>query len=211
MTKSRARRKSAGAGRKSRPPRKSKGEQRGAEKRSPDRSAISARGVHLSIQQAAEEFGHDRKTVAKRIRELQIQPDGKRQGYDVFRLKDLLAIERATEAGKIDPDKLGPFERNAFYKSETERIELGKQVGSLLEREDVEQEWSRVLRITAQDLEILVDEIERDVGAPGPVIEAIEHKLDAMRERMYQRIVTNEESPPDAEGVVDAAAIPAGQ
>lgn len=203
---------SAGARRKSHRSLENKGKAHAQKKPNADRSATSASGVHLSIQQAAEEFGHDRKTIAKRIRELAIQPDGKRLGYDVYRLKDLLAIERATEAGKIDPDKLGPFERNAFYKSETERIELGKQVGSLLQREDVEQEWSRVMRLTAQELEIVVDEIERDVGAPGPVMEALERKLDVMREHLYQRIVTNEEQPPESPGgPADAAAIPASQ
>lgn len=212
MKKRRARQDSAGARRKSRRAGKRKVAAPAAEKRSADRSAISTRGVHLSIQQAAEEFGHDRKTIAKRIRELGIQPDGKRQGYDVFRLRALLAIERATESGKIDPDKLGPFERNAFYKSETERIELGERIGSLLRREDVEQEWARVLRLAAQDLEVVVDEIERDVGAPGPVIEKLEQKLDEMRERLFQRIVTDEgrdPEPPDK--APDAAAVPASK
>ncbi len=212
MKKPRARRDSAGAKRKTRRARENKRPAHAGEKRTADRGAISARGVHLSIQQAAEEFGHDRKTIAKRIRELGIQADGKRQGYDVFRLRDLLAIERATEAGKIDPDKLGPFERNAYYKSETERIELGKQIGSLVQREDMEREVSRVLALTAQELEIVVDEIERDVGAPGPVMEALERKLDGMRERLYQRIVTNQDLAADAAAPAgDGTPVPSGQ
>ena len=59
-------------------------------------SAGDSGTVLLSISQAATEFGRDRATVAKRIAELGLQPTGKRRGYPVFRVRDLIEIERTT-------------------------------------------------------------------------------------------------------------------
>jgi predicted metal-dependent phosphoesterase TrpH len=168
--------------------------------------------VHLSISQAAEEFGRHRQTVAKRIRELGIQASGERQGYPVYRLRDLLAIERTHEDGAQNPDKLNPFERQAHFKAESERLKVDLERGELLRREDVEQEWARVVSAIALELDTVVDEIERDVGASPLVCEKIEEKLDVIRERMYQRIHAEpvdgdqaDEDEPDA-GPVPAAA-----
>lgn len=157
--------------------------------------------VFLSISQAAEEFGHHRQTIAKRVRELSIQSAGERQGYPIYRLRDLLEIERKSEPGVVDPDKLTPFERQAHFKAESERLKVDQERGGLLRREDVEEEWARVLRAIALELDTVVDEIERDVGAPALVLEKIEQKLDVIRERMYQRVT----APDQAEGGGDAA------
>src|SRR5690606_5835851 len=104
----------------------------------------AARGVLLSINQAATEFGHDRRTVTKRIAELSIAPVDKRNGAPVYRLRDLLEMERRSPDGAHDPDKMSPFERQAHFKAETERLKVDLERRELLRREDVETEWARV-------------------------------------------------------------------
>jgi hypothetical protein len=146
-------------------------------------------GVHLSINQAAQEFGHDRATIAKRVRELGLSPAGERQGHPVFRLRDLLTMERHGPDGDADPDKMSPFERQAHYKAESEKQRVNLARGQLMQREAAEVEWSRVLRVIALELDTVVDEIERDVGASQSVLEKIEAKLDVVRERMYESII----------------------
>lgn len=146
-------------------------------------------GVLLSINQAADEFGHDRRTVTKRIAELQIQPVDKRNGHPVYRLKDLLAMERTTPDGEQDPNKMSPFERQAHFKAEAERLKVDLQRGALLKREDVETEWSRVLKVISLDLSTIVDVLERDLGLDPLVLERIEQRIDQIRRQMHDSIV----------------------
>lgn len=148
-----------------------------------------ATGVLLSINQAADEFGHDRRTITKRIAELQIQPADTRKGHPVYRLRDLLAMERTTPEGAPDPDKMSPFERQAHYKAEAERLKVDLQRGVLLKREDVEREWSRVLKIISLELSTMVDALERDLGLDPLVLERIEERIDQIRRQMHGAIV----------------------
>ena len=53
--------------------------------------------VLLSVSEAAREFGYHRQTIAKRIAELGIRPSGTRNGHPVYRVRDLLRIERTRE------------------------------------------------------------------------------------------------------------------
>lgn len=163
-------------------------------------------GVLLSVNQAAAEFGNDRRTITKRIADLGIRPADERGGFAVYRLRDLLELERRNGRGETDPEKLPPYERLSFYKAESERLRVNLERGQLLRRDQVEQEWSRVLKLLAQQLDTLVDEIERDAGASKTVLELIDRKIDEMRERAYLGIVTHYEEvqppevPPDGDG-----------
>lgn len=147
-------------------------------------------GVCLSVSQWAAESGHDRHTVSKRITDLQIQPAGTRTGYPVYRLKDLLELERKTDGGKLDPDKMSPFERQAHYKAEEARLKVDRERGELLQREDVARENARVLKAIVQELDTIVDRIERDVGASPAILDKIEEVIDAIREAIYIAIIT---------------------
>lgn len=146
-------------------------------------------GVCLSMSELATEFGRDPDTIKKRIAELDIRPSGKRNGYPVYRLRDVMRIERLDENGKLDPDKMRPAERSSFYRSENDRLQFERDCGLLYLRHEIETEIAAVFRIITQELDTLIDELERDVQ-PSPVVLArIEDKLLALRERMYQAIV----------------------
>jgi hypothetical protein len=151
--------------------------------------SIAVPGVFLSVNQAADEFGHDRRTVTKRIADLGIKPAMERGGFPVYRLRDLMEMERRGDDGDMDPDKMNPFERNAHFKAESERLKVDQERGTLLRREDVERDWAQIVNVIAMELETVVDEVERDVGASPLVCEKIEAKLDAVRERIYSRVV----------------------
>lgn len=159
-------------------------------------------GVFLSINEAATEFGNARRTITKRIANLGIRPAGSRQGYSVYRLRDLLEIERRNDDGAKDPEKLNPFDRHAHYKAESEKNKVNRERGELITREAHEREGARRLKVVAQELDTVVDEIERDVGADPIVLEKIEQKIDTIRERMYEGIVNPQEDDED-QGDVD--------
>jgi len=148
-----------------------------------------AAGVLLSINEAAEEFGCDRHTLSKRVRDANLFGAGDRNGYPVYRLRDLIRAWRAAEDGNRNPDNMTPFERQAHFKAESERLRLDIARGAALKREIAEMEWARVLKSIALELDTIVDELERDVGLSTAQLEKIEEKLDAVRTRMYERIV----------------------
>lgn len=68
-------------------------------------------------------------------------------------------------------------------------MRLDVERGLLLRAEDVEAEWARVLKVISHELDLIVDEVERDVGASAVVLEKIEAKLDQIRQRMHDGIV----------------------
>lgn len=145
-------------------------------------------GVCLSLTQMAEEFARDPETIKKRIVELDIRPTGKRNGFPVYRLRDLMRMERLDETGKLDPSKMRPAERSAFYRSENDRLTFERDCGLLFERHEIEAELAAVFRVVTQELDTLVDELERDVQPSPIVLSRIEDKLLLARERMYQAI-----------------------
>lgn len=145
-------------------------------------------GVCLSMSELAIEFGRDPDTIKKRITELDIRPTGKRNGYPVYRLRDVIRTERLDENGKMDPDKMRPAERSAFYRSENDRLTFERDCGLLYQRHEIEAELASVFRVVTQELDTLVDELERDVQPSPVVLSRIEDKLLLARERMYQAI-----------------------
>jgi len=151
-------------------------------------------GVHLSVRRFGDETGLDRDTLTKRIRVAGLVPSGKRGGYPVYRLRDLLKAAYTTdEDGGLDPDKLRPFERHAHYKAEKEKLAVEQERGELIPRIEVEQEQARIAKIVAHGLETLPDVLERDCALAPEVVARMERHIDAVRERMYAELTEGED------------------
>lgn len=145
-------------------------------------------GICLSIEQAALEFQRDASTIRRRIIDCNIRPAAIRSSFPVYSLRSLLEMENMGPDGKIDPEKLRPFDRKAHYQADGERIKLQVLCKELLHRTDVEIEWGRVLKVVKQALDTLVDIVDRDV-APSPIVlERISKCVDAVREDMAEAI-----------------------
>lgn len=152
-------------------------------------------GTYLSIAEAAREFGMDHRTLTKRIADLGIRPAAQTpQGHMLYRLKELLDIERRNADGSIDPEKLDPIDRHAHYKAENEKLRVAKLRGELIARDDYEREAARQWKIASLGLDTVVDRVERDVGAAPAVLEHIERVIDEVREQMYAAAIR----PPDS-------------
>lgn len=157
-------------------------------------------GVHLSIRAFAEEAGLDRDTVKKRIHAAGLNASCKRGGYPVYRLKDLLSAASAgTFDGEFDPDRLRPFERHAFYKSEREKLQLQVERGELLSSLEVEQRYAALFKVVAEALDTLPDVLERDCGASPLQLTKIEQRLDTMRDDLYSRLTESTDQPASVE------------
>lgn len=141
-------------------------------------------GIRLSISQIAEEFGMSRATVARRIEQAGIKNEGKRAGYPVYRVRDIVAAiapSPANGAGEeFDPAKLLPSDRRAWYQSENERLKAEGEMGRLIPAGEVEAEMALVLSIVRRHQATFADRIERDLR-PGPeVVEYIERETEAI-------------------------------
>jgi hypothetical protein len=149
-------------------------------------SQIPAAGIHCSLRQLAEETGLDRDTVQRRISAANAVPSGKRGGHPVYRLRDVLrALLLKDEEGRIDPEKLEPYQRQAHYKAELDKLKLDQETRELIPRIEVEQEQARILRVVAQTLDTLPDIVERDCGATPAQVQRIERAVDECREALF--------------------------
>lgn len=155
--------------------------------------------VALSISQLAGETGFDRATVRKRLSEAGVKPAGKRGGYPVYRLKDVLPVLYHQQDGEFDPDKLKPFERNAWYKAEREKLHLQLERGDVVPALEVERKFAALFKALVQGLETLPDVLERDVGATPLQLTKIEKHLDEIRNALVTEIEGNDEDADSAD------------
>lgn len=162
-------------------------------------------GVLLSQKQFADESGRDRETIGKRVKASGIQPSGKRGGYPVYRLRDLLHSAFLTDdEGKMDPDRLDPFARHAYYKGEREKLNLQVERGELLSSLEVEQKFAGVFKAVAEFFDTLPDVLERDCAASAIQVARIEARLDQVREELYTQL--NDLPDDDVLGTAEAIA-----
>src|SRR5688500_9016240 len=107
-----------------------------------------SRGVELSISQIAAGWGITRETAAKRIDSAVTQPSGKRSGYPVYLLQDVVRAMGFGEGGD-EPERMEPYKRQAHYKAELDRLKLEQETRELIPRIEVEQESARSMRMMA--------------------------------------------------------------
>ena len=148
--------------------------------------------VCLSISEAAEEFGHTRETVSRRVARAGLKPAGARRGYPVYRLRDLLAIEREYGLGEQNPEAMSPFERHAHYKAERERQRINADRAGLLRADDVQAEWSRVLTDLDAHLALLPAAITA-VTDCATTRERVEERVAALRASLHAELPTRAE------------------
>ena len=144
--------------------------------------------IRLSVSQIASEFGMARATVAKRIEALGIRADGKRAGYPVYRLKDIVRVAGDSGEGMgedVDPMRMRPTDRRAWFQSENERLKFEQEEGRLIPAGEVEAEMAEVAKIVTRALETLPDRLERDMRTPAEVVDYVAQHCRAIREELH--------------------------
>ena len=153
--------------------------------------------VRLSIARLAEEFGMARETVAKRLAQSNVSPDGKRNGYPVYRLRDacpsLLDTLSFDTEGNPDPRTLPPDKRNSWYQSEIRRMDVEIKTRQLIPASEHESDCAEMAKSIVQFLETLPDQLERDTGLSPEQVDSLHASIDAQRQVFFDRIVKDEE------------------
>lgn len=137
-----------------------------------------------------------RETVAKRLAAASVAPAGTRHGHPVYRIRQaaeaLLDPAMRAEDGDIDPKRLAPMDRNAWYQSEIRRLDLEMKCGQLLPAAEFEAEAARVVKTLVQFLETLGDQLERDVALSPEQVDAVNTAVSRQRAQLYE-LLTQEE------------------
>lgn len=157
-------------------------------------AAIPLHGpMTASLRRLAEEFGLSRDTVARRVKDAGVRPAAHLRSHPVYRLRDVapLLVDRAMydAAGNVDPDRLPPDKRRAWFQSERERIDVEMRAGLLVPALEHERDVARVLGAVVQLLETLPDVLERDESLSPPQVHRLQQILDAKRQELYDRLV----------------------
>lgn len=152
-----------------------------------------------NITRLADAFGLHRDTVRKRLKEAGVVPAGARNGANVYALKDAgpALFSESRPGTATDPNDYHPSDRKDWYASEISRVKLEKEMRLLVPAEEAHREMSRLAKAVASGLDSLADMLERDAGLPPEAIELVEKTTDALREQMYQVIVSDDEGDDD--------------
>jgi hypothetical protein len=156
--------------------------------------ALDERAVTFSIRRLAEEFGMARETVSKRLNDAGVRAAGTRGGFPVYRLRDACPaiLAACTEDGGIDPAKMRPGDRRAWFQSENERLKFEQETGQLILAAEVQSEMATLAKIVVRELETLPDTAERDLRCGPEVIEYLQRKIRELRARIAGRLATEE-------------------
>lgn len=157
-----------------------------------------------SISKLAAAFDLDRRTVAKRIHNT--KPAGVERGSPVYRLKDAAAalFGSTTAAGDqvVNPNKLDPGERLAWYRSERERLSFEAEIGQLVPEADHRAELAKLAKAVLLQLETLPDVLERDCGLAPRQVALVQTKVDEARDALAEAVLAaDEDGDDDLEGV----------
>jgi hypothetical protein len=90
--------------------------------------------------------------------------------------------------GTIDPEKLDPFKRRAYYQGELDKNKLAMERSEMLTSMDVEQTFGNTFKLVADFLDTLPDILERDCGASAQMVLIIEKRLDGLRDQLWKLI-----------------------
>lgn len=174
-------------------------------------SNLGESDVVASLSAFARAFGTDRETLRRRLLDAGVEPTAERAGHKIYRLAEV--FRAWTLSGEVvDPEKLSPFNRRAWYQAELDRLKLQENRGELIPRIEVEQEEAAVLKRIAEMFDTMPDIIERDCGATPVQLSRLEQLLDRCREELHARLTeaTAEEAAQQAAPAPGAAA-PAGK
>jgi hypothetical protein len=153
--------------------------------------SMEDRSVPMSVRRLADAFEVSRETVSRRLAARNVLSCGMRNGHPVYRLRDAAPAIIAPSLGadgELDPSKLPPMERNAWYQSELRRIDLGLKSQQLIPAAQFEAELADMAKDLVQYLETLADQLERDAGLTPEQIEALQESIDRQRHDLHARL-----------------------
>jgi hypothetical protein len=147
------------------------------------RSSDSAAVTLYSLGQLAAELGTTRDRLRNRLASASVTPVTERAGKPLYRLRDALAAFQEPTNESIDPHY-----RAAHYRAEMLADELQKRRGELIDVAVARDVYLRLTRSLADWLGSLPDNLERAAQLAPSQVEALERRIDEMRNRLHEQL-----------------------
>jgi phage terminase Nu1 subunit (DNA packaging protein) len=112
-----------------------------------------------------------------------------------------MAPQGAGEDGEIDPSRLPPAERKAWFESEIKRRDLQVRDGELIPASDLELCIATAFAAIAQGVRAIPDNLERRIGCGADVAETVGQILDEEMSALADRLA--QLSPVNLEAEID--------
>ncbi len=144
-----------------------------------------------NISNIAEMLGFGRDTVRKRIKAAELPKAGREGNADLYYLKDAAVAlfgNTGSTGSAVDPNKMKPGDRRAWYQSENERLKFELEISVLCQAEKVRTEFSNLAKPMLAELEVLPDILERDCGLPPDAVQMVQSKIDDLRNNIAQAV-----------------------
>ena len=153
----------------------------------------------VSISRLAELLGMDRKTVSKRLLDCNVPAAGKRDGYPVYdgrQACEACLLPQVGEGGggvELDPRRMKPQDRKAWYASELDRMAVEERAGRLIPAAEVEEQMAAIVSTVVRCLETQADRAERDLRVGPEVVEWLLQDADQIREQIAGALTGEDE------------------
>lgn len=160
---------------------------------------------HFSLSQISVFTGMTRETVGRRLDKANAKPAARRGAHPVYDMRDIwrvLAVG-SENADAVDPEKMEPHSKLAWFRAEQTKLELDAKAGRYITADDYASESARVFKLLALGLDTVVDVLERDCGLEPQALQVVENHIDRIRNQIADAVqngdAQNLETPEDAE------------
>ncbi|ENE8569168.1 DUF1441 family protein [Salmonella enterica] len=128
--------------------------------------------LELNIKQLSAITGTHRQTIATRLKGVKTS-GGNGSNLKIYRLVDILTamMTMLAATGENDPNKMNPSDRRAWFQSEMMRIELEKEMRTLIPASEVLSVYAVMAKTVVKTLETLPDLMEMDAALPPDTLE----------------------------------------
>lgn len=156
----------------------------------------------FSINQLAELFAMDRRTVTDRLRD--VEPAGLRSSHPIYRLMD--AAPKLSGDGQVQTRRNATNEKD-YWDAQLKKQKFEENAGDLWRTDKVVEVFAGVFKVFRENVTVFVDRLEHETGLPPEMIESAksfgDHLLKETRAKLLAMDTSEDSDQGDTEGTPD--------
>lgn len=156
----------------------------------------------FSINQLAELFGMDRRTVTDRLRE--VTPSGTRASHPIYRMVD--AAPKLVGEGDIQTRRNASSEKD-YWDAQLKKQKFEENAGDLWRTDKVVEVFAGVFKVFRENVTVFIDRLEFETGLPPETIESAkvfgDHLLTETRAKLLALDTGEDQDEGDTENTPD--------
>ena len=144
-----------------------------------------------SIEGMADTLSLDRRTIAKIIRDNNIEPTGTQAGNPVYDLGEVVRAKEGApqrEPSIPDEDDLTPNQRLIIFKAKNEELTYDLRCKELIEIKVFRSRIASLCKTMSSFLDILPETLERKCGLEPTHVTVMQEEIDQLRNQLVDDI-----------------------